>query len=142
MKRKQKHYATTTVSESRSRMEIDDLLQRHGVETIRWTVRPELLRIEFVWEWKGMTLPFRIDLPVEDAAERRRLLRVLVYHIKAKLVAVEDGLVELEQEFLPYLIGPSNATVGETVERELLSAAEDGVMPPLKLLGLPDGGVQ
>jgi hypothetical protein len=127
-----RHYEGTVVAESKSLLDIEYLLRLHGVQTVRWTTGVDLIRIEFAWPYQGQDLAFRIDLavPAKDGAgydlvgqkrdqERRRLLRVLLNHIKAKLVAVEDGLVDLEREFLPYLIGKGGQTMGEVLTEHL-----------------------
>jgi len=125
-----RHYEGTVVAESKSLLDIEYLLRLHGVQTVRWTTGVDLIRIEFAWPYQGQDLAFRIDLavPAKDRAgydlmgqkrdqERRRLLRVLLNHIKAKLVAVEDGLVDLEREFLPYLIGKGGPDDGRGTHR-------------------------
>jgi hypothetical protein len=127
-----RHYEGTVVPESKSLLDIEYLLRLHGVKTVRWTTAEDLIRIEFAWPYQGQELAFRIDLvvPTKDRdgynlvgtkrdQERRRLLRVLLNHIKAKLVAVEDGLVDMEREFLPYLIAEGNQTLGEMVSEQL-----------------------
>ena len=43
-------------------------------------------------------------------------------------------MVELEQEFLPYLIGPGGQTLGEVAAMQISSAIESGEMPQVKLL--------
>jgi len=129
-----RHYQGTVVPESKSLLDIEYLLRLHGVQTVRWTTGVDLIRIEFAWPYQGQELAFRIDLavPAKDRdgygltgakrdQERRRLLRVLVNHIKAKLVAVEDGLIDLEREFLAYMIGQGNQTMGERLTEQLAS---------------------
>lgn len=147
-----RHYERTSVPESQSLLDIERLLRRHGVKTVRWTTSEAMIRIEFVWPYSGVNLGFRIDIavPVKDQdghllagnrreQERRRLLRVLLNHIKAKLVAVEDGLVDMAQEFLPYMIGPGGQTIGERVAEEMARAAEEGRLPNVRLLELTEG---
>ena len=147
-----RHYEGTQVSESKSLLDIEYMLRRHGVETVRWTSGTDIIRIEFAWPWDGdksRTLSFRIDLLIplkgQDGwelaatrreAERRRLLRVLLNHIKAKLVGVEDGLVEMEREFLPYLIAAGNRTVGDVAAERLAL----GEIPTTALLLEAGGG--
>ncbi len=63
-------------------------------------------------------------------------MRVLLYHVKAKLVAVEDGLVDLEREFLPYLI-TAGGTAGDELLVEMKAAALEERLPAVKLL--PEG---
>ena len=141
-----RHYEGTTVSETSSLTEIDSILRRHGVKTTRWTNATDWLRLEFTWQWKDQPLSFRIDLDIPTVldgysltsakreAERRRRLRVLLNHIKAKLIAVEDGLIEMEQEFLPYLLMAGDQTVGEMVKEQMPAAITEGRLAPIALL--------
>lgn len=142
-------YGKTKISEGQTLHEIESLLERHGVTTIRTTRQAGLMRIEFAWPWKGMTLPFRIDLNLtrNDAKfayqdqrdqERRRLMRVMLYHIEAKLLAVEEGLVDMEEEFLPYLLGPGGQTAGDEARVQLKRYAATGQIGALDLLALPE----
>ena len=142
-----RHYQQTKVPESQSLLDIESLLRRHGIDTVRWTTGPYLICIEFLWPYGGQKIGFRLDVKVPskdvdgftliDAIrdqERRRLLRVLLNHVKAKLVAVEDGLVDLLQEFLPYLITAGGRTAGEVAAEELVCALQDGRLPDVRLL--------
>ena len=142
-----RHYESTVVPESKSLLDIEYLLRLHKVDAVRWTTSAALIRIEFAWPYHGTNLSFRMDLAIhtqdvdgmrmtvrEIEQERRRQLRVLLNHIKAKLVAVEEGLVDLEQEFLPYMLGPGGRTVGAVAKEELQAALRDGRMPDVKAL--------
>ncbi|HUU57261.1 MAG TPA: hypothetical protein VMW93_07960 [bacterium] len=52
-------------------------------------------------------------------AERRRVYRIIYYHLKSKLEAVAEGLVTFEEEFLPHIVLPSGATVYDELKRHL-----------------------
>jgi len=51
--------------------------------------------------------------------ERRRVYRVIYYHLKSKLEAVAEGLVTFEEEFLPHIVLPSGATVYDELRSHL-----------------------
>ena len=51
--------------------------------------------------------------------------------IKAKLEAVESGIVTFEQEFLAHLVLPDGATVGDRVLPELENTLNGAEMPKL-----------
>lgn len=51
--------------------------------------------------------------------ERRRVYRVIYYHLKSKLEAVSEGLVTFEEEFLPHIVLPSGATVYDELKQHL-----------------------
>ena len=59
----------------------------------------------------------------------RQRWRALNLAIKAKLEAVESGIVTFDQEFLAHIVGPSGQTVGETV----IPMIDAGEMPRLML---------
>ena len=68
--------------------------------------------------------------------ETRSAWRALALVIKAKLVAVEEGIVTFEQEFLAHIMLPEGGTVHEWIAPQLQSAYELGSMPA----ALPMGG--
>jgi len=145
MSQQRRHYEDTDVPESKSQQDTQTLLRQHGVTMVRWTTTANLIRLEFSWPYRDHELGFRLDLhvPAKDAAgnllepdrreqEARRLYRVLLYHVKAKLIAVEEGLVPLEQEFLPYLIGEGDRTMGDVVREQLAAGALANARPLLE----------
>lgn len=64
----------------------------------------------------------------------RQIYRVFALVIKAKLEAVESGLVEFQAEFLAHIVLPGGQTVGELVGAGVTQAYETGQVPAL----LPD----
>ena len=71
-----------------------------------------------------------------DQAVRQRW-RALVLVIKAKLEAVESGIVTFEEEFMAHIVLPSGETVGEWFVPQLEQAYETQQMPPGLMLALP-----
>ena len=51
----------------------------------------------------------------QDEKQRKQILRALYWFLKAKIEAIQFGLVELEQEFLPYLLTSEGRTVFEHI---------------------------
>jgi hypothetical protein len=152
-------YATTTVPVERSQGEIRKLLQDHGAARLafgeerdgdrRWAA------ITFTTQAHGVRM--RVPLKqvnehdvraravrahtktVKDIRdemykqEERRIWRVLAWNLKARLVAVQEGLESFEEAFLPHLINPRT---NRTVYEEL---AHDGrVELDAPLLALPE----
>ena len=111
-------YANTTVPAGRSREVIEELLRRVGVDAFRWTTINETEGIEFRWPRpEGSPIAFRLLIHFESPSQRAQMLRVLYWYLKSKIEAVEAGLVDMEQEFLPHMLMPSGQTVYEaTVE--------------------------
>jgi hypothetical protein len=64
--------------------------------------------------------------------EERRIWRVLAWNLKARMVAVEEGLDPFEEAFLPHLLDPRS---GRTIYEHL--AEEGRVELPAPLLALP-----
>ena len=64
--------------------------------------------------------------------EEKRIWRVLAWNLKARMVAVEEGLETFEEAFLPHLLDPRS---GRTIYEHL--AEEGHVELPAPLLALP-----
>ena len=146
-------YANNTkVSEDRSRQEIERLLMKHGADEFGYITRRHEARIGFVLK----SLRFEMSVPLPDPEEQRfwrtperghkrseakakeawqqevrRRWRSLTAVVKAKLIAIEDGVSTLEQEFLPYMVTANGATVYERLKPQLEQAKEQG--QPLQL---------
>ena len=57
------------------------------------------------WQLDGMTFTANVA-EVEDDKEVRRQWRVMVNHIKAQLISVEEGLVSARFAMLPFAMLP------------------------------------
>lgn len=154
-------YATTNVAVERSQAEIRKLLQRFDVERLAFgEERDEDNRRWVAVTFEARRLGVRMRVPLKAinehdvraktlrsrtkgvvdirnemyAQEERRIWRVLAWNLKARLVAVEEGLESFEEAFLPHLIDPrTNRTIYEHL-------AQDGrVELPGPLLALPVG---
>jgi hypothetical protein len=133
-------YATTTVPVERSQAEIRKLLQDYGATRLAFGEEREgnwrWAAVTFTTEAHGVRLRVPLTLvnehdvrakavrahikTVEDIRdemykqEERRIWRVLAWNLKARMVAVQEGLESFEQAFLPHLINPrTNLTVYE-----------------------------
>lgn len=128
--------ANTSVPPSRSRDEIQKTCERYGATAFGFAMHAERVMVEFIM--RGYRVRMIVELPKIDDDEvrltergRRRpnaqavqahaqlvrqRWRALALFIKAKLEAVETGVVTFEQEWLPYLVLPeTNRTVGEAI---------------------------
>lgn len=144
-----RYAATTSVSVAKSKAEIEDILQRYGASgfmsgwqgataMIAFQIRsrqvkfilpmPDKASREFTHGPSGR--PKNADL-VHKAWEQgcRQRWRALALAIKAKLEAVECGIVTFDQEFLAHIVGPDGRTVGETI----IPMIEANEMPRLRL---------
>jgi hypothetical protein len=131
----------TSVSEERSRNELERTLKRFGADqfAFSWSAGEQMIAFRMA----GRSI--RLDIPMPDqndpsfrltpagrvratsaaqeeyAKEVRRRWRSLNLVVKAKLTAVADGISTLEREFLADMITDDGRTV-EQVMRPFLSA--------------------
>lgn len=130
----------TEVPVGRSKGEIEVLLTKHGASGYHagWQAAteedPGWDAIEFMW--KDKLIRFRIPRPslndprvkeykgpkVGDWLEQLNKQRWRVLHlvIKAKLEAVESGVVVFEEEFMAQIVTASNRTIGEILLPRLM----------------------
>lgn len=123
----------TDVTADRSRAEIERTLQRFGADQFAYGWDGDQAAIGF--RLGGRAVRMTITLPSPTAAgfyqtptgrrrsdtaardeyekEVRRRWRALAAVIKAKLVAVEEGISTIEREFLADLLLPSGQTLGD-----------------------------
>jgi hypothetical protein len=145
----------TDVSVDRSQSELRGILRKYGAEGLAMAEMPKRAVVEFMAN--DRRIRFALPLPAVDdpemrrnkagaqrsssqltsavAAEERRRWRALVMVVKAKLEAVESGIVTFEDEFLAQTVLPDNTTVGEAVAEPIRRAYIEGHVRPLLELG-------
>lgn len=136
MKAKPRRFAEgTSVDVSKSRMEVEQLLAKHGAGQVL-IGSDSVTRQGFV----GFTLQgrqYRLVVPAREAKQGkeqqvdRERWRSLVLILKAKLEVVASGMVTVEQEFLAYMVLPNGKTVGAEIAPMLSVAYDGGTMPKL-----------
>lgn len=134
----------TTVSVERSMQEIRKELTRFGAERFGFIEEPDGAQIAF--EYHGVRYVFRVPLPTNKDAERayprtyvldavdklnRARWRSLALIVKAKLVAVEDGITTVEKEFLAHIALPGGELLGDRLLPEVQRMAQTGELPAL-----------
>lgn len=137
----------TTVPVERSRVEIERTLARYGASAFSYGYDQDHSVVMFAAE--GRKLRFEIVTPTADnylhtptgrrrsardaetvaAQEARQRWRALALVIKAKLEAVQAGIVTFEEEFLAHVLLPSGETVGEWSLPQLEEVYARGEMP-------------
>jgi hypothetical protein len=152
----------TEVSSEASRMEIERTVRRYGAAafTYGFSDAQQLALVEFLV--KDRRVRFLLGMPdyssrefthtpakglrrseaaQADAYEQavRQRWRALNLVIKAKLEAVETGIVAFDEEFLAQIVLPNGQTVGEAVTPNIARIYELGEVPT-ELLALPRGG--
>jgi hypothetical protein len=140
---------STSVTPEKSRAEIERTLKRYGCDAFAFAWQGENAMIAF--EAHGRQVKFMVPIPGRDeytttpggqtrydegAIDKawdqgiRQRWRALALAIKAKLEAVEAGIVSFEDEFLAHFVLPDGQTVGQAILPDLDRALERG-LPPL-----------
>jgi hypothetical protein len=146
-------YASQTdVTSDRSRVEIERTLQRYGARGFMYGWDESRAVLGFVAS--GRQVRFVLPMPdrtarefthtpsrgtLRSAAEQekhyeqavRQRWRALALVIKAKLEAVEAGIVTFDEEFLAHLVLPSGETVAQSVVPSVERAYATGETPAL-----------
>jgi hypothetical protein len=150
-----KYAAGTTVSSSDSRAEIERTLERYGATSFAYGWDGDRAMIGFHMRDRQI----RFVLPMPDrksrefthtpargtlrsdtaaAAEYERAVkqrwRALALVVKAKLEAVESGIVTFEEEFGMHMVLPSGATVASQVVPAIAESYLTGKVSPLLAL--------
>lgn len=141
--------AKTTVSPERSRAELETVLKRYGATAFAYGYEEHRAVVTF--KAAERFVRFEIAVPqledfrvgpgyrsrsstqqhnARDQAERQ-IWRALVLVVKAKLEAVESGIVSFEEEFMAHLVLPDGSTVGQWMEPQIAEVYETGEMPAL-----------
>lgn len=149
--------SSTSVSEERSRAEIEKHLMKYGASRFGYMREERTATIVFTYR----RLNIRMEIPLPDPADKafaltdsrkwkrrpeeaqklyeqevRRRWRSLALAIKAKLVAVEDGVATFEAEFMPYMVAADGLTIAQKMLPMIEAAADGGMLPAT--LALPD----
>jgi len=143
--------AKTNVSPDRTRAEIEKTLRRYGAEQFMFGEDP--LGGIAAFTMRGRQIRFTINYPAKDSREiaftatglrrsnsarndahdqaMRQRWRAMLLIIKAKLEAVEAGVVTFESEFLSETVLPNGQTVAEYVEPRIIEAYDSGTVAEL-----------
>ena len=161
-RRRKRAYEGTGVSIGRSREEIDTLLRNWGVSGIQWEddFKAGVVKLRFRWENDDVHYVARYQIALDDderleqnaidgrsgkpsekklerlKAERgKREHRVLAAFLKNVFEAVEQGIIEAEAVFLPWIEDSEGFTVYERlgpVMKELKSTTLHKALKPAK----------
>lgn len=128
----------TIVPVTKSRSEIEALLERHKAKQYGTAVDYEKLTARVQFRLQDRIVRFTTALPDPKKfgrggdrlarAERQRW-RALLLVIKAKLESVESAIETFEQAFLAQIVMPNDATVGELLDPIVALAYKSGRMP-------------
>jgi hypothetical protein len=135
--------ASTSVPVSKSRAEIEGLLERHKAIQYGTAVDYETRMARVQFRLHDRVIRFVIGLPDPkkfrystqfEQAERQRW-RALLLVIKAKLESVENSIETFEQAFLANVVLPNDRTVAEMMQPVIAAAYTDGRMPKFLTAG-------
>lgn len=142
--------ANTEVTSAKSRAEIEHTIERYGATSFAYASEPGRAMVGFVMNGRQV----RFTLPLPDKNERRfthhsrgqrtdtaaaaeyeqavrQRWRALALMVKAKLEAVESGIVTFEQEFLAHTMLPTGRTVYEETRQAIDHSISTGEVRPL-----------
>ena len=142
----------TSVSVSKTKADIEDMIQRAGAGQFVSGFKENMAVIGFSMADRQI----RFTLPLPDKSENqfwytperrnkrteqqaytaweqacRSKWRSLYLIIKAKLEAVESGISTIEREFFYDIVLPDGRTAGEYMAPQIQAAYETGNMPPM-----------
>lgn len=143
-------YKNTSVYWGKTQSQIMTMLEQVGIDQIRFTSLPDRFVLEFMARMDERSIPkaVRIIIPLktqksDDPVKRNKELniihRILLSHLKAKFVAIGNGLTEFEQEFMSHLVITDKAgrstTMGEMLLPQYEKNLEDKTTPNFLLGG-------
>jgi hypothetical protein len=135
----------TSVPVSKSKAEIEQIIHRFGADGLVSGWQGDKHAIEFLA--RGRRVRFVLEVPNDRSEfalteanrrrtpaqaqaameqEQRRRWRSLALVVKAKLEAVESGIVTFENEFLAQIVLPNGGTVGDQIAPAIAEAYDKG----------------
>lgn len=132
-------YKSTEIYWGKSQSQIMTMLEQVGINQIRFTSMPDRFILEFMAQFDERSIPkaVRIIVPLRtrpDGAPDKRnkelniIHRILLNHLKAKFVAIGNGLTEFEQEFMSHLVVTDKAGKSTTMGEALLPQYEKSLV--------------
>ena len=145
----------TNVAPEKSRMEIEQALNRYGASAFMYATTTAQSMVQFMYQGRNIRivlakpdvskLKVRWYGNVRDANpdqkakfisdEGRRQWRALLLVIKAKLEAVQSKIATFDDEFMAYVVMPNGQTMGEWMRPQIEQAVANGHMPKMLMSG-------
>lgn len=124
-------YASRTkVPAGKTRMDIEALMRRRGADQFFSGGDAERALLAFRINGRHV----RFVLPLDGARSEQQVRsrwRALFLVIKAKMEAIDIGIMTIEDAFLGDTVLPNSQTVAEVMRPQIESAYDTGSMPPL-----------
>lgn len=148
-KRKLKSYQKTSVNWAKSQAQIGKLLDSVGINDVRFTFMQsqQSLICEFNYpeevNGKPMNIGVRIIIRIPEHKDpeqaKNQIHRALYYYLKSKFEALDFGLIEFMQEFMPHLIVFDKKGHTQTMYQMIAPQYQKGLLSgeqkDIKLLG-------
>ncbi len=157
-----KSYKNTSINWAKSQAQIMRLLEEKGIKETRFTnisyetaVRGGMemqentsaIMLEFfkpitLSSGVGGTVPVRIIIPNVPEEDRRKnqAYRIFYWYLKTKFEAIDTGLIEFEQEFMPHIAlgkGKGVGNVWQMFKEKMLPRILKGEVSDISLLEAP-----
>lgn len=151
-----KAYKTTKVNWARTQGQIVELLEKKGIKDVQFTFLSaekankngiiteegtSALDTRFIIPYSPQGIGVRILVPNITEQNRNQMHRLLLWYLKSKFEAIESGLVEVIQEFLPHLVIQDKegkmATMYQIIGPQYMKSLESGEQGEIKML--PEG---
>ena len=120
-----KAYATTSVDWTKSRGDIQKLLEKNDIKDVAFSDFENNFQIIFLknleFEGKRIRMGVKLVIPNMNTRNKNQLHRALFYYLKAKFESLDFGFVEeyneaFVKEFMPYLVTDrSGKTVSDLI---------------------------
>src|SRR3990167_2814293 len=139
-----KAYRGTKVAWAKTQTKIVKLLNSKKIFETRFTNLQNKFVLEFRAINEAKPIAIRIIVPLKSQSTENKqqqelniMHRVLFHHIKAKFIAIECGLTEFMEEFMPHLIimdkNGNSTTMGQTLFPQYKESLESGKQKPFLL---------
>lgn len=123
------------VPQSKTRMEIETLLEKWGCSKVGILADHETNEVEVQFFWKQddrtWAARFSVNLAPDNVCDTQRQqemdsrgkMRALLYYLRSAFSAVDVGIITAEQVFLPWLVTGTGETVGQALLPKLRELA-------------------
>ena len=141
-----KAYKKTKVAWAKTQTRIVKLLNDRKIWETRFTNLKDIFGLEFKATNADQPIAVRIIVPLtmqntenKQQQELNQMHRVLFHHLKAKFTAIDCGLTEFMEEFMPHLIimdkNGNSTTMGQTLLPQYKKSLDSGEQGEFKMLG-------
>jgi hypothetical protein len=120
----------TKVPAEKTRSEIEALMRKRGADQFMSGQDNDRAVLAFRLDGRHLRFTLPLGKGLTDQRIRSRW-RALLLVIKAKLEAIDIGILTIEDAFLADIVLPDRQTVAEVMRPQIEAAYASGKMPPL-----------